>query len=282
MSDLSLITAILYILVLLFVALGERKVLAFIMRRVGPVLMGRNGAFQILVDLTKLLSKEDFLIPRPTSSSTPIFIALLFACQLVFSQNFVWGPSMFLFAGVEAMILYHLILTLFGNIFSSVVGFWSQSRYAIIGTARGLVHVISLDIFITVVYGILVLNSQSTNFHDVVVAQKDSWYAISNPILASSFLIIFMLESKRTPFDHAETESEVVAGYATEYSGSMLLIIYLSEYFHLIIASIHYVLFFLGGWIAFSWLTLLPSIFTPMHEMNHWSNIFFLDFFGTN
>jgi NADH-quinone oxidoreductase subunit H len=93
----------------------------------------------------------------------------------------------------------------------------------------------------------LVLNSQSTNFHDFAVAQKDCWYAISNPILASSFLIIFMLESKRTPFDHAETESEVVAGYATEYSGAMLLTIYLCEYFHLIIASIHYILFFLGG-----------------------------------
>ena len=81
---------------------------------------------------------------------------------------------MFLFAGVEAMVLYHLILTLFGNIFSSLVGFWGQSRYAIIGTARGLVHVISLDIFITVVYGTLVLNSQSTNFHDFAVAQKDA------------------------------------------------------------------------------------------------------------
>ena len=276
MSDLSLITSILYILVLLFVALGERKLLAFVMRRIGPILMGRNGAFQILVDLLKLMTKEDFLIPRPTTTSAPIFIALLFSCQLVFSQNFVWGPAMFLFAGVEAMILYHLILTLFGNIFSSIVGFWSQSRYAIIGTARGLVHVISLDIFITVVYGMLVLNSQSTNFHDFAIAQNDSWYAVSNPILASSFLIIFMLESKRTPFDHAETESEVVAGYATEYSGSMLLIIYLSEYFHLIIASIHYVLFFLGGWIAFSWLSLLPSTFSPTHDTHHWVNV--LDF----
>jgi NADH:ubiquinone oxidoreductase subunit H len=80
---------------------------------------------------------------------------------------------MFLFVGVEAMILYHLILTLFSNIFSSMVGFLSQSRYAIIGTARGLVHVISLDIFITVVYGTLVLHSQSTNFHDFVVHQKE-------------------------------------------------------------------------------------------------------------
>lgn len=64
---------------------------------------------------------------------------------------------------------------------------------------------------------------------------------------ASGFLILFLLESKRTPFDHAETEAEVIAGYATEYSGGMLLIIYLAEYLHLIIASIHFVLFFLGG-----------------------------------
>jgi len=89
MSDLSLITTVLYILVLLFVALGERKLLAFVMRRIGPILMGRNGAFQILVDLFKLLTKEDFLIPRPTTAAAPIFIALLFSCQLVFSQNFV-------------------------------------------------------------------------------------------------------------------------------------------------------------------------------------------------
>ena len=75
-----------------------------------------------------------------------------------------------------------------------------------------------------------------------------------------------MLESKRTPFDHAETESEVVAGYATEYSGSMLLTIILSEYFHLIIASIHYVLFFVGGWIAFSTLMVLPTTFNSMHD----------------
>ena len=89
MSDLSLMTAVLYILVMLFVALGERKVLAFIMRRIGPILMGRNGAFQIFVDLFKLMAKEDFLVPRPTTTLAPIFIALLFSCQLVFSQNFV-------------------------------------------------------------------------------------------------------------------------------------------------------------------------------------------------
>jgi NADH:ubiquinone oxidoreductase subunit H len=65
--------------------------------------------------------------------------------------------------------------------------------------------------------------------------------------ISSGFILLFLLESKRTPFDHAETESEVVAGYAVEYSGPMLLMTYLAEYLHLVISSIHCVIFFLGG-----------------------------------
>lgn len=73
----------------LLVILVERKILAYMMRRIGPVLMGRNGAFQILADLVKLLAKETFLIPRPTSILAPVFITLFFACQLLFAQNYV-------------------------------------------------------------------------------------------------------------------------------------------------------------------------------------------------
>ncbi len=65
--------------------------------------------------------------------------------------------------------------------------------------------------------------------------------------LASIFFILLILESKRAPFDHAETESEVVAGYAVEYSSSMLLIFYLAEYVHLVISAVHFILFFCGG-----------------------------------
>ena len=79
---------------------------------------------------------------------------------------------MFIFEGVDSMILYHLILILFGNIFFSVVGLLSQSHYAILAIVRALVHVISLDIFITIVYSLLVLSAQSANFHDFVVFQN--------------------------------------------------------------------------------------------------------------
>lgn len=79
---------------------------------------------------------------------------------------------MFLFENLDSMILYHLILILFSNIFFTIVGLLSQSRYAIIGTARSLVHVISLDIFVTIVYSLLVFSTQSVNFHDFVIFQN--------------------------------------------------------------------------------------------------------------
>lgn len=274
MSETGLLASLLSILFLLFIALTERKVFAYVMRRVGPVLMGRNGAFQIAVDLVKFLAKEIFFIPRPSTSLAPIFITLLWTSQLWFSQNFVWGPSMFIFDGVDSMVLYHLILILFGNIFFSLVGLLSQSRYAILSIVRALVHVISLDIFITVVYSMLVFSSQSANFHDFVLTQNLYWFTLLYAPAASGFVIIFILESKRTPFDHSETEAEVVAGYATEYSGGSLLLIYLCEYFHLLIASIHFILFFMGGWFALEYLWFLPPAFMAPHDTFYWTELF--------
>jgi NADH:ubiquinone oxidoreductase subunit H len=89
MNDSSYILALFTVLFTLFVVLVERKLLAYAMRRVGPVLMGRNGAFQIGFDLVKLVTKETFLIPRPTTTLAPIFLALTYCCQLLFSQTFI-------------------------------------------------------------------------------------------------------------------------------------------------------------------------------------------------
>lgn len=173
---------------------------------------------------------------------------------------------MFLVDSIDSMILYHLILILLSNIFFSIVGFLSQSRYAIIGTVRGLVHMLSLDIFITVLYSLLVFSSQSANFHDFVLAQTTYWYLVLYGPAASGFVIVLFLESKRAPFDHAETESEVVAGYATEYNGPMLLMFFLAEYLHLVISAIHFILFFSGGWMVFEIFSILPPIFAAYHD----------------
>lgn len=164
--------ALFTILITLFVVLLERKFLAYAQRRMGPAIMGRNGLFQILLDLVKLVTKEVFLIPRTTSLLAPVFLSLLYSSQLMFSQNFILGPSMFIFENIDSLILYHLILILLSNIFFVLVGLLSQSRYAIIGTVRSLIHILSLDIFITILYSLLVFSSQSANFHDFIINQN--------------------------------------------------------------------------------------------------------------
>lgn len=274
MSEFSLIIAFISVLLTLFVVLTERKFLAYAQRRMGPAVMGRNGAFQIVLDLVKLLTKEIFFIPRPSSSLAPICLSILYAVQLMFSQNFVWGPSIFITDNLDSLILYHLILVILSNIFFVLVGLLSQSRYAIIGTVRAIIHVISLDIFITILYSLLIFSSQSANFHDFVVIQHNVWFFFLYAPAISSFVTLLLLESKRTPFDHAETESEVVAGYAVEYSGPMLLMFYLCEYLHLVISSIHFVLFFFGGWILLNFFFFLPPIFFSKHDVSFYLFLF--------
>jgi len=247
MYDFSFYLALEIVLLTLFVVLVERKFLSYAQRRMGPVLMGRNGMFQILFDLVKLVTKEIFLIPRPSSLLAPIFLSLLFAFQLAFSQHFILGPNLLIFSSLDSLILLHLILILFSNIFFCLTGFLSQSRYAIMGTVRGLVHIISLDIFITIIYSILSISSQSVNFNDYVLMQNSYFFIILFSQITFCFVVLLILESKRTPFDHAETESEVVSGYSVEYSGPMLMMFYLAEYLHLVIASVHFNLFFMGG-----------------------------------
>jgi NADH-quinone oxidoreductase subunit H len=88
MSEAILLSSLLVVLLALFVILTERKLLAFAHRRMGPTLMGRNGSFQILADLVKMLTKEIFIIPRPTTTLAPIFLSLLFTVQLLFALNF--------------------------------------------------------------------------------------------------------------------------------------------------------------------------------------------------
>ena len=133
---------------------------------------------------------------------------------------------------------------------------------------------ISLDIFITVLYSLLVFSSQSANFHDFILTQSSYWYIIIYAPAASCFVVVLFLESKRAPFDHAETESEVVAGYSTEYNGPMLLLIFLCEYLHVVISAIHFIIFFAGGWFSMNLFSLSLPIFLSYHDTLFYSTVF--------
>ena len=248
MSDLMLIILIIFVLFCLFIVLVERKFLAHAQRRFGPSIAGRNGWFQIILDLVKLATKELFILPTSNTFLAPFLIALFFTNQMIFVQNFIFSPSIFFFNNLDGLIFYHLILVMFSNIILVVIGYITQSKYSLIGVFRAFVHVISMDIFITIVYVIVVFVHASGNFHDYIITQTPVTLLTLLSPLSFIFLIIMLLESKRAPFDHVETESEVVAGYATEYSGLYLLTFYLVEYFHLLISANHFTILFLGGW----------------------------------
>lgn len=257
LSDLSLILIIVFILFCLFVVLVERKFLAHAQRRFGPSIAGRNGYFQIILDLVKLATKELFILPNSLTSFVPALISLFFVNQILFIQNFIFAPSLMFLFNVDGVIFFHLILVMGSNIILIFIGFLSQSKYSLIGVFRGFVHVVSLDVYITAIYVLMVFLHSSGNFHDYVLNQWTAPALIVFAPLAFLFLVVLLLESKRAPFDHVETESEVVAGYATEYSGIYLLTFYLVEYFHLIISANHFVILFLGGWAFYNFNSLL-------------------------
>jgi len=266
LSEIFLIFTLLMILLCLFVVLTERKLLAHIQRRYGPSIIGRNGWLQIIVDLLKLINKDFFILPKSGSSLLPILVVNFYIVQLVFTQNFIFSPSMFLFEKFDGLIFYHLILVLISNILLLLIGIFSQSKYSLIGVIRAVVHVISLDIFITIVYICIIFITQSGHFIDLSLFQINVYFLILLSPISFSFLIILLVEAKRAPFDHIETESEVVAGYATEHSSIFLLIFYLAEYMHLIISANHFSIFFLGGWKSLNVYSLLSGIIWEFYE----------------
>lgn len=189
-----------------------------------------------------------FILPNVLTSVVPSLIVFFFINQMLFIQNFIFAPSLFMFFSIDGLIFYHLILVMLSNIVLIAIGFLSQSKYSVIGVFRALVHVVSMDVYVTVIYVLLVFVSFSGNFHDYVILQNITPNIVMFAPCSFLFLIVMLLESKRAPFDHVETESEMVSGYATEYSGIYLLTFYLIEYFHLIISANHFSIIFLGSW----------------------------------
>ena len=166
-------------------------------------------------------------------------------------MGFVFGPNLYIFKNIDSLILYQIMFTTLSQVFLICLAFAAQSRYVLISAIRAIVQIISFDIFIVLIFILIMLTSQSTHFHNFILYQSKTCYFFICNFIGLLFLIILLFEAKRTPFDHLETESEVIAGYATEYSGILLLFLYLIEYLHLIIGSVIFVIFFCGGWYIF-------------------------------
>jgi len=253
-----LLTILLFILSLIpilvavaFFILAERKVMASVQRRKGPNVVGIFGLLQPVIDAVKLLTKEIIL---PVRSNKILFIlgpvitltiAILGWSFIPFSyDNYYFNPqySVLFFLAFSSLSIYGLVIS----------GWSSNSKFALFGSLRTIAQFISYEVSFGILVLPIVLVTQSLNFIEIVLWQEETiWFIIPFWPLAFLYFITILAETNRTPFDLAEAEAELVAGYNTEYSSVFFIMFMFAEYSNVLLMSSTFSLLFLGGWSFF-------------------------------
>jgi len=233
-----------------YVVLLERKVMAHMQARLGPMRVGPHGLLQPIADALKLLIKEDII---PDGADKFIFwlapLLSVTAAMLAYAA-LPFGPG-FLIADLNIGLLFILAISSMG-VFGIVLGGWSSNNnYSLLGALRSSAQVISYEVAagMALVSGLLL--SGSLSMKQIVLAQQEqgSWFVFLAPVGFFLYMVGSIAETNRAPFDLPEAESELVAGYMTEYSGFRWAIYFLAEYANMIVVSGIATTLFLGGWL---------------------------------
>jgi len=273
------IAIILAILPLLVAALtlAERKVIAFMQVRLGPMRVGPWGLLQPIADPIKLLLKEDIIPERadrwiftlaPVISLIPAFIVL--AVIPIGPTITIFGKQISLYVtDLNIGVLYVLSISSVG-VLGIILGGWaSNSKYPLLGALRSAAQMVSYEVALGFsIIGVLML-AGTLSLVNIVEAQRNAgvWYVFLQPIGFILFFICGVAETNRAPFDLPEAESELVAGFHTEYSGFRFSLFFLAEYANMITVSAMAVTLFWGGWLrpfpnisALAFLDLIPPV----------------------
>jgi NADH-quinone oxidoreductase subunit H len=237
-----------------YLTLAERKILGFMQVRPGPNRVGWWGLLQPVADGLKLLCKEVII---PSGSNKFLFLAapvLALAPALAAWAVVPFGDGMAL-ANVNAGLLYILSMTSLGVYGIIIAGWASNSKYAFLGALRSTAQIVSYELAMGFALVCVLLAAQSMNMGDIVRGQQNGygllgWYFIP---LFPMFIVYFLAgvaETNRAPFDLAEDESAIVAGFHTEYSGMGFALFFLAEYANMILISALTSVMFLGGWLS--------------------------------
>jgi NADH-quinone oxidoreductase subunit H len=231
---------------------AERKVIGYMQVRIGPNRVGWRGLLQPIADAVKLMMKE---IVIPTKADKTLFLLapmIAIAPALAAWAVFPFDEGVVL-ADINAGLLYLLALTSLGVYGIIIAGWASNSKYALLGAMRSAAQIVSYEIAMGfALVGVLVA-AGSLNLGAIVNAQQGSlltWFWLPLLPLFGVYLISGVAETNRAPFDVAEGESEIVAGFHVEYSGMAFAVFFLAEYANMILISALSALLFMGGWLS--------------------------------
>ncbi len=248
-----------------YLSLAERRLIGFIQNRIGPNRVGFYGLLQPFADGIKLLFKEVLV---PTRSNRYLFVVA--PILSIGPALAAWSVIPFQFgmvlADVDMGLLFLLAMTSLAVYGVIIAGWASNSKYAFLGAMRSAAQVISYEIPMTFAVLGVIMAAQSTHLTTIVLAQSGSvlhWFWLPLFPLFIVYWISAVAETNRAPFDVAEGESEIVAGFHVEYSGITFSIFFLAEYANMILLSALASIMFLGGWLSpFEGIPVLASLFT--------------------
>lgn len=249
-----------------YYTLAERKVIAYMHVRVGPNRVGPKGLLQPIADAVKLMFKEMII---PTNADRYLFLIapVLALAPALGAWAVVPFTDTLVLANIDASLLYVLALTSMGVYGVVIAGWASNSKYAFLGAMRSAAQIVAYEIAMGFALVGVLMAAGSLNLREIVVAQSGGiheWFFLPLFPLFLVYLISGVAETNRSPFDVAEGESEIVAGFHVDYSGMGFAVFFLAEYANMILISALTVIMFLGGWHApfeiapFTW---MPGIF---------------------
>ena len=247
-----------------YLTFAERKVIGYIQVRIGPNRVGPKGWLQPIADAVKLMFKE---IVIPTNASRFLFLiapVLAIGPALAAWAVIPFGDGVVL-ANVDAGLLYLLALTSLGVYGVIIAGWASNSKYAFLGAMRSAAQIVAYEIAMGFALVGVLMAAGSLNLNAIVLAQQGSllhWFWLPLLPLFVVYFIAGVAETNRAPFDVAEGESEIVAGFHVEYSGMLFAVFFLAEYANMILISALAAVMFLGGWLSpFEGIPLLGGLF---------------------